>query len=283
MNRALEADTTIYLAFYQLYIEKLLEVNPAIEIELWEGVVSAITDVSSIRCMKKRLKQGWKRIRRISWRCFRHLILSFWNKSLIKDWFIWRNFNHNYMKTFESLLLYIRASWEQSWQLHLTSLHYLCPYFFVYGMVNYACMALVYVSRMFAMQQNDEATLKLMVEVGYFRVNKSKVLFAETESDHGHEQENKNKVYGRYKRNCKSSKGFGQILRCLGRWAKFYQIFLRLSELMLERKNKMSIMKFLAQKMKESPSMLKTLRLSLKRVVQHSFVLATCSTYWQIK
>ena len=34
MNRALEADTTIYLAFYQLYIEKLLEVNPAIEIEL---------------------------------------------------------------------------------------------------------------------------------------------------------------------------------------------------------------------------------------------------------
>ena len=126
-------------------------------------------------------------------------------------------FYHNYMKTFESLLLYIRASWEQSWQLHLTSLHYLCPYFFVYGMVNYACMALVYVSQMFTMQQNDEATLKLMVEVGYFRVNKSKVLFAETESDHGLEQENKNKFYGRYKRNCKSSKGFGQILRCLGR------------------------------------------------------------------
>lgn len=50
------------------------------------------------------------------------------------------------------------------------------------------------------MQQNDETTLKMMVEVGYFRVNKSKVLFAETGSDHGHEQENKNKFYGRYKR-----------------------------------------------------------------------------------
>lgn len=58
MNKALEADTTIYLAFYQLYIEKLLEVNPAIEIELREGVVNAITDVSSIRCIKRRLKQG---------------------------------------------------------------------------------------------------------------------------------------------------------------------------------------------------------------------------------
>ena len=135
------------------------------------------------------------------------------NKRLIHP----AKFYHNYMKTLESLLLYVRASREQSWELHLTSLHYLCPYFSVYGMVNYACMALVYVSRMFAMRQNDETTLKMMVEVGYFRVNKSKVLFADTGSDHGHEQENKNKFYGRYKRNCKSSKGFGQILRRLGR------------------------------------------------------------------
>lgn len=42
------------------------------------------------------------------------------NKRLIHP----AKFYHNYMKTLESLLLYVRASREQSWELRLTSLHY---------------------------------------------------------------------------------------------------------------------------------------------------------------
>ena len=39
-------------------------------------------------------------------------------------------FYWSYMPLFETLLLFIRASPEQLWQLHLDSLHKFCPYFF---------------------------------------------------------------------------------------------------------------------------------------------------------
>ena len=50
----------------------------------------------------------------------------------------------NYMDLFEAILLFIRLSREQSWELHLQSLNLLCPYFCASDMLNYARMTPAY-------------------------------------------------------------------------------------------------------------------------------------------
>ena len=83
-------------------------------------------------------------------------------------------------------------------------------------MVNYARMTPVYLSQMFAMQQNDEATWKLM-EDGYFSVNKSKVPFSAIGSDRGLEQENRKlKVVGGIKGIANSQKALDKYFLTAG-------------------------------------------------------------------
>ena len=93
------------------------------------------------------------------------------------------------MKLFELLLLFIRASGDQIWELHLQSLDTLCPYFFALDMVSYAQMTPVYLSQMYALQEKDPQTWEFLFNGG-FSVNKWKVPFSSIGSDHGIEQEN---------------------------------------------------------------------------------------------
>ena len=46
-------------------------------------------------------------------------------------------FFKNFMKLFELILFFVRASRDQLWELHLQSLHALCPHFFALDMINY--------------------------------------------------------------------------------------------------------------------------------------------------
>ena len=55
-------------------------------------------------------------------------------------------FHCNYMNLFEVILIFIRTSKEQSWQLHLQNLNLVSPYFFAYDMLNYARMTPVYLA-----------------------------------------------------------------------------------------------------------------------------------------
>ena len=58
----------------------------------------------------------------------------------------------NYMSLFETLLLFIRASWQQNWELHLVTLHYLRKYFFTFHMINYARLVPAYIAKMFSLK-----------------------------------------------------------------------------------------------------------------------------------
>ena len=69
-----------------------------------------------------------------------------------------------YMKLLETILLFIQATREQSWELHLYSLQQLCLYFFAFNMTNYLRLTLVYLSQMLALRENDERTWNLMKE-----------------------------------------------------------------------------------------------------------------------
>ena len=53
-------------------------------------------------------------------------------------------FLRNFMKMFESLLLFVRATRQKDWELHLTSLKGLVKYFFAHDLQNYARRVPVY-------------------------------------------------------------------------------------------------------------------------------------------
>ena len=64
----------------------------------------------------------------------------------------------NYMAAFEILLLFIRASRQQSWELHLEALNEMVPYFFAFEVLNYARLTPVYLSQMTELKEKDNDT-----------------------------------------------------------------------------------------------------------------------------
>ena len=74
---------------------------------------------------------------------------------------------HNFMKVFELLLLFTRATRQQPWELYLSTLHELAKYFFAYDMFNYAQMTPVYLLQM-NLKKKDSETWELFYEWLFF-------------------------------------------------------------------------------------------------------------------
>ena len=85
-------------------------------------------------------------------------------------------FLRNFMRMFESLLLFVRATRQKDWQLHLTSLNGLVKYFFTHELQNYARMVPVYLSEMFALKEQDPELWEYFKQ-GNFSVNKTRIPF----------------------------------------------------------------------------------------------------------
>ena len=86
--------------------------------------------------------------------------------------------------------MFIRASREQSWDLHLNSLQTLCPHFFAFDMINYSHMTSVYLAQMYKLREKDQSTWQLLAN-GSFLVNKSGTPCTVIGADHGIKQENR--------------------------------------------------------------------------------------------
>ena len=105
----------------------------------------------------------------------------------------------NYMDLFEVILLFIRTSREQSWEIHLQSLNLLFPYCFACDILNYARMTPVYLEQIYELKEKDKKILAVL-DAGGFSVNKSVIPFTAIGSDHGNEQANRAlNVIGRIK------------------------------------------------------------------------------------
>lgn len=59
------------------------------------------------------------------------------------------------MTMFEYVLMFIRATGQGSWMLHLNSLHQLAKYIFALELQNYARLIPVYLSQMFEIKNQD--------------------------------------------------------------------------------------------------------------------------------
>ena len=93
------------------------------------------------------------------------------------------NYFHNFMKLFELLLLFTRATRQQLWESHLSTLHELAKYLFAYDIFNYARMTPVYLSQMYELKEKDPETWGFFIN-GYFSDNKTSVPFTAIGADH---------------------------------------------------------------------------------------------------
>ena len=73
---------------------------------------------------------------------------------------------------------------------YFQGLHCLCPYFFVFDMLNYARLTPVYLSQMYQLRNGDPIIWNRFVE-GEFSVNKSNLPFSAIGADHALEKENR--------------------------------------------------------------------------------------------
>ena len=64
-------------------------------------------------------------------------------------------FLHNFMKMYEILLQFIRASRQGVWELHLSSLHEMTKYFFAHDQINYVRLAPLYLAEMYNLKTFD--------------------------------------------------------------------------------------------------------------------------------
>ena len=94
----------------------------------------------------------------------------------------------NYVKQYETVLTFIRATRDRDINLHLKSLESLIKYFFAHDHLNYARLLPLYLS---TMQKTKEGNPKLwkQFENGNFCVSKNPVRFTSIGPDHGIEHE----------------------------------------------------------------------------------------------
>ena len=141
LYKALEAHFSFYLSLYKMYVGMFIDRHQAIEKEIKEVVINSILDISEYSNEQdEKIKQNHKNVRHLMQEINLLELQSQFDSSLSNQ----ARFYRNYMDLFEVILLFIRASREQSWEPHLQSLNLLCPYFCASDMLNYARMTPAY-------------------------------------------------------------------------------------------------------------------------------------------
>ena len=146
MKRSFEGFLTLYVSLYKIYLNELIDQNLLIEKELREGVITAITGLNDYRNAEKveLIKTHESLVAILQSLNFQEIQNNF-DASLNHE----AQFLRIFMRMFEYLLLFIRATRQQMWELHLASLHELVKYFFAFDMQNYARLTPVYLAEMF--------------------------------------------------------------------------------------------------------------------------------------
>lgn len=175
MKRAVEAHIILYLALCHFYFDNAVNSN--------ENLAKPFQEIQNIQTISKEDHQNAMSI------IEEHGIVEAL-ENIDGDFKMQAAFYRNYMRMVENLLLFIRASREGQWKLHLASLHYFTGLFFVHDQLNYARLTPVYLKEMIALSVDDQRTWTFFEE-GNFSVNKSNVPFCAIGVDHAMEQENK--------------------------------------------------------------------------------------------
>lgn len=99
-------------------------------------------------------------------------------------------FAKEYMKFVASILMFLRATREGHWKLHLESLKALCKYFFTHDRLNYVRMAPLYLAQMELLESTHPDIHEELMS-GNFCVNKNDIPFCAIGPDRAIEHVNK--------------------------------------------------------------------------------------------
>ena len=177
----MEAHTVTLLTFNQLYFDKFLKAYPE--------------DEAVISIAVRELKQSYIKVINNDGtnplnNPLNHLISLFESCNLLQkmnqfNGFMTKQqkFIASYLKQFETILLYVRATRENNFLLHLETTEELIKYFFAHDHLNYARLLQLYLSCM----QNakiDHPEIWLEFMKGNFCVSKSLTPFTSIAPDH---------------------------------------------------------------------------------------------------
>ena len=178
--RSFEGYLTLYLSLYKIYLQSFIDTNPLIETDIRCGIIKSIEKLKNykhqeIANYKMNHKETIDFLENINF----HGLQDMFNKSLTNQ----AKYSRSFMKVFDLLLLSTRATRQQLWELHLSTLHEFAKYFFAYEMFNYARMTPVYLSQMYELKEKDSESWDFFIN-GYFSVNKTSVPFTAIGADH---------------------------------------------------------------------------------------------------
>ena len=152
MKRGFETHMILYLSLSNLFYNNLLKVYPLTQLNLADELAKSKGNIKSSKGSLKEL--------------FNESLSKMQDDGLLKkikqfdeDLNYQAKFLRNYMKMFEVLLLFIRASREENWELHLTSLELMIPYFFSHDQLNYVRFTL-YIAMMELKERDELAVLE---------------------------------------------------------------------------------------------------------------------------
>ena len=196
MYRAVEAHMVTLIALYRSYFQRFLTTAPEKRHFLAES--SACLEEAYRRETSDTPGPGnhlIKRLNEILGKMESENILSKLEESEENATKIQR-FILNYMKQFETILMFIRSTRQRNLSLHMESVQSLVKYFFAHDHLNYARMLPLYLSTMHETETKHPELWREFMN-GNFCVTKGCIGFTSIAPDHGIEQENRTlKVIG---------------------------------------------------------------------------------------
>jgi len=188
MYRALEAHSVTLIALYSLFFRKFLQLHPD------EGAFLQKASTS--------LEKGYQedvhidpKIRHNLRDAVKGTIEMFESRDILKkiqqtvdNANKIQHFINNYMKQFETILQFVRATRERDLLLHMHSLESLIKYFFAHDHLNYARLLPLYISTMQETQQQQPGVWAEFVK-GNFCVTKGNAGYTSIGPDHSIEHE----------------------------------------------------------------------------------------------
>ena len=189
MKRGMEAYTALYLTFHKLYLKEFFNKFPHMEEKLSSLLLISVILMNQIHMT-----------------IYAAIMMMFPNLITGKEIFEFLErfdgqlhhqprFLRNCMQKYEILLLFVRATRQGIWNLHLTSLELTSPYFFAHYLQNYARLMPEYLAQMYELKEKDNQIWEFFNK-GNFSVSKSEVPFNAIGAD-GIEEENRTlKVIG---------------------------------------------------------------------------------------
>ena len=187
-KRGIESYTTIYLALKSLHMKEIKNSNHDDGDDDWNKSVAEIYDIVKTLSPDGKLEDNQKVqqniIDKINAADLPTKIANF--NSGLKNQGL---FMLNLLEMFEGILLFIRASRQGLWKLHLASLNNFTKHFFAFDQLNYARLSPYYLVTRMELEDVDPTSWKYLEE--NYTVVKNDIPFVGIGSGHALEQENK--------------------------------------------------------------------------------------------